>query len=233
MKLLLFLLFCFSLNGFSQNNTQIKGVIYSSDSVEVIPFATVWLTTKTDTFLTKSDIKGQYMFKNLEADTFDLRVESLSMGRRIIKRIILKPSELLCLNVFSGIQLICNGCCKMICLRPSNAYPIGDENTIKITRKDILNLKTIEINDRIISLSSDFHENDNQIFVRGTRFENIVYYVDGIRQSTTPNLPRVAINSIRFNFGGLPASFGDTTSGAISIFTVGYFDLYTAWRAKQ
>jgi len=57
--------------------------------------------------------------------------------------------------------------------------------------------------------------------------------VDGVRQTETPNLPKVAINSIRFNFGGLPANFGDTTSGAISIFTIGYFDLYYAWKAKQ
>jgi len=35
------------------------------------------------------------------------------------------------------------------------------------------------------------------------------------------------------HLGGIPAKFGDTTSGVISIFTMGYFDLYYDWKAKQ
>ena len=233
MKYLIVLLLCFSFNGFSQNNTQIKGVIYSSDSTEVIPFAKLWLTTKTDTVVTHTDIKGNYIFKNLKTDTFDLRVESLSMERRVIKQITLKSNESLCLNVFSSIQLICNGCCQMICLRRPRAYEIGNENHVKLTRVDIQRTGTIRISDGVVKMSTDFNQQENQLFVRGSRENNVMYYVDGVRQSKVPKLPRVAINSMSFYLGGVPAKFGDTTSGIVVVETKSYFGLYYAWRAKQ
>lgn len=232
MKFLTLITILFSLTCYSQNS-QISGVIYTSDTTDIIPFTLIKLINKTDTLLTYSDINGKYKYSNLCTDTYNLKVDSYYSGAKTIIGIILKPNDSLLLNVFLS-QPIISGCFGGCCfwILPS-AYPRGDENNVKISRQDILNLKTFELNDRVINLSSDLKENENQIFVRGTRNKNIIYYVDGVRQNSVPNLPRVAINSMRVLVGGLPANFGDTTSGAISINTTGYFDLYYEWKEKQ
>jgi hypothetical protein len=232
MKLLILISLLFSRPGYSQNS-QISGVVYTNDTTDVVPFTLIKLISSTDTLYTTSDINGNYKYSHLCTDIFKLKVENYYSATTTIAEIIFQFNDSLVLNVFLS-PLIISGCfggCSF--WTPPTAYPRGEENNIKIPREDILNLKTVDVNNRVISLSTDFHETDDQLFLRGTRSQNVTYYVDGMRQNSIPNLPRTAINSMRFNVGGLPANFGDTTSGVISIFTVGYFDLYYAWKAKQ
>jgi len=51
--------------------------------------------------------------------------------------------------------------CDYFYWRPPPAYPLGDENHIKIKPRAIKHLKTNEINDRIVSLSSDVHQRED------------------------------------------------------------------------
>jgi hypothetical protein len=229
MKYLTLIVLLFSLNSYSQDS-QISGTIYSADTTEVIPFTYVYLISKSDTIHSYSDLNGNYKFNNIRPDTYNLKVQSYYSGNKIIKGLSLNYNDSLCINVFLRNQIvICGG----FCWRPPTAYPIGNENQIKISQKDIKSLKTTQIIDRIISLSSDFHKNENQISVRGTRSKNVIYYVDGIRQNNTPNLPRVSVNSMDLILGGIPAKYGETTSGVISISTVSYFDLYYDWKSRN
>jgi hypothetical protein len=230
MKFLLLITCLISFSSYSQNS-QISGIIYTNDTTDVVPFTLIKLISTTDTLYTISDINGNYKYSNLHTDTFNLKVKRYYSATTTIAQIILQPNDSLRLNVFLN-ELIISGCfggCSF--WTPPTAYPRGEETHVKISREDILNLKTTQIIDRVVFLSSDFHQTEDQLNIRGCN--NVIYYVDGVRQSNMPNLPRTAINSMRVNLGGLPAKFGDTTSGVISVSTTSYFDLYYDWKAKQ
>jgi len=229
MNYLTLLILFFSLSTFSQSS-QLYGTVYSSDTTEVVHFIGVKLTSATDSLYTTADINGNYKFNNLKADTFTIYVKNPIYGNKEIRNALLKPNDSLHVNVILSNPLFV---CDYFYWRPPPAYPIGDENHIKIKSKDIKNLKTIRIENRVASLSSDFHQNVDKMYVRGTRSNNVICYVDGVKQNNTPNLPRVAVHSMSFYLGGVPAKYGDTTSGVISVSTTGYFNLYYDWKSKQ
>jgi hypothetical protein len=79
-------------------------------------------------------------------------------------------------------------------------------------------------------MSTDFNEQVNQLFVRGCRANNIIYYVDEIKLTSQPNLPRTSIRSMSYYLGGVPAKYGDTTGGVVVLKTKSYFDLYYDWK---
>jgi len=229
MKILISTILLFQFFSYSQSG-QISGVIYSPDTTEVIPFTLVELTTTRDTFTTTSDINGKYKFQNLTTGAYRLKANRTMFGSKEVIKIMVKPNVITTINVYLSTQIIvCGG----FCWRPPHAYPIGDENHIKIKMKDIKYLKTTEINNRVIFLSSNFQSEEGKLNIRGTRANNVTYYVDGIQQTDTPILPRAAIHSMSFHLGGVPAKYGNTTSGVILINTISYFDLYYDWKRKS
>ena len=47
------------------------------------------------------------------------------------------------------------------------------------------------------------------------------------------NLPSSGVGSISVYTGGVPAKYGDTTSGVIVVESKNYFDLYNQWKYSQ
>jgi Carboxypeptidase regulatory-like domain/TonB-dependent Receptor Plug Domain len=69
--------------------------------------------------------------------------------------------------------------------------------------------------------------NGDGLYFRGSRAENMCYFVDGIKLGPSlSGLPNNAINSLSVYTGGLPAKYGDVTGGVVAIETKSYFDLY-------
>lgn len=59
----------------------------------------------------------------------------------------------------------------------------------------------------------------NGLNFRGSRFDAVYYYIDGIKVIGNPKIPQSAINQLTVYTGGLPANYGDVTGGIISIET--------------
>ena len=57
--------------------------------------------------------------------------------------------------------------------------------------------------------------------LRGARSDATTYFVDGVKVYGTPGLPQQSIEQINVITGGVPANYGDVTSGVISISTRG------------
>ena len=106
-------------------------------------------------------------------------------------------------------------------------------NTIPL--EDIQNSPNIQNPKAMLAnANSDIQVNaDNQIIIRGTRPGNVVYFVDGVKQTDLTSVPGVAIGSMSVYTGGIPAKYGDTTGGVVILNTRGYFDMYYAWKARQ
>jgi hypothetical protein len=85
------------------------------------------------------------------------------------------------------------------------------------------------------TLTSDIvvSENGKDAYVRGGRADATVYFVDGVKMSNIGNVPGVAIGSMTVYTGGVPAKYGDTTSGVVILETKSYFDMYNEWYYSQ
>ncbi|MEO6305561.1 MAG: TonB-dependent receptor plug domain-containing protein, partial [Bacteroidia bacterium] len=91
-----------------------------------------------------------------------------------------------------------------------------------VTREDYQNLATKDINSVAATTAGVYQADEGKaIQVRGGRSGNTTYFVDGVKVFGTPNLPQQSIEQLNVITGGVPAMYGDLTSGAISISTRG------------
>lgn len=112
-----------------------------------------------------------------------------------------------------------------------------EETSVKsISYKDIKNNPNLRNPKKLLqSMGSDIvvSENGKDAYVRGGRSDASVYFLDGVKMSNIGNVPGVAIGSVTMYTGGVPAKYGDTTSGVIIMETKSYFDLYNEWLYSQ
>lgn len=86
----------------------------------------------------------------------------------------------------------------------------------------------------IASMSSDIKmTDDGELYFRGARKGDMVYYMDGIKSNEVSNVPSASIGRMMVYTGGLPAKYGDTLGGVVVMETKSYFDLYREWEAQQ
>jgi len=60
-------------------------------------------------------------------------------------------------------------------------------------------------------------EGTSEMHMRGSRSNDVAYYLDGMRISNADNIPKSYIGGITVRTGGIPANYGDVTGGVISI----------------
>jgi hypothetical protein len=86
----------------------------------------------------------------------------------------------------------------------------------------------------IASMSSDIKiADDGQLIFRGARKGDMIYMMDGVKQTGISNVPSCAIGEMMVYTGGIPAKYGDTTGGVVVMETKSYFDLYREWKSTQ
>ncbi len=91
-----------------------------------------------------------------------------------------------------------------------------------VTREEYQNLASKDINSVAATTGGVYQKDEGGgLNVRGGRDNQTTYFVDGIKIVGGLNIPQQAIGSLEVITGGLPASYGDLTSGAISISTRG------------
>ena len=76
--------------------------------------------------------------------------------------------------------------------------------------------------------------NGDGLYFRGSRSENMVSFIDGIKVSgAVPHVPPSAISNVSVYTGGLPAKYGDVTGGVVVMETKTYAEMYQAANARQ
>lgn len=91
-----------------------------------------------------------------------------------------------------------------------------------VTREEYQNLASKDVNS-VAATTGGVYQSDEGggISVRGGRGGSATYFVDGIKIIGSLNLPQQSIGSLEVITGGVPASYGDLTSGVISVSTRG------------
>ncbi|MCC6370915.1 MAG: carboxypeptidase regulatory-like domain-containing protein [Bacteroidia bacterium] len=107
----------------------------------------------------------------------------------------------------------------------SYMVPLIDPDTKSgqtVTREEYQNLASKDVNS-VAATTAGVYQTDegSALNVRGGRSGNTTYFVDGVKVFGKPNLPQGSIEQLNVITGGVPANYGDLTSGAISISTRG------------
>jgi hypothetical protein len=78
--------------------------------------------------------------------------------------------------------------------------------------------------DAVINISSEATQgSDGELHVRGGRGDATAYIVDGVKSPNITGVAALAVENVAIITGGIPAQYGDITSGVIVVTTKDYF----------
>lgn len=228
-KLIAFVLAVFSLSAIAQNGFgEIRGIVKST-GLEVIPFATIKiLQGKLLVGGTQTDAKGHYSYKPLNPGTYEMMVMEAGHQTQPINKIVVIPNE----ATYVDVKMVVNELPGVEVVAPAMDYTKSgvDKNMysmVTIDATDLLRHSGYERGDikgALVSLSADVIQDGNgDIHVRGGRSDATAFFVDGVRTIGPTNVPGLAVENLTFFSGGVPAMYGDLTSGAVLVTTKSYF----------
>jgi hypothetical protein len=216
---------------------EIRGRVWE-DSTKTFgqPGANVFVKIGEEILGTATDIDGRFVIKPINPGSYNLTITFIGKDT-IIRPITVNPN----MTSFENDLVMTEG---GITLGPG-AVATGyreklinpEETSVKsISYKDLMHNPNLRSPKKLMqTLTSDIvvSENGKDAYVRGGRSDATVYFVDGIKMSNIGNVPGVAIGSMTVYTGGVPAKYGDTTSGVVILETKSYFDMYNEWYYSQ
>lgn len=206
---------------------EINGVVADQTSGETIIGATVQAKVNGEIIRqTITDAFGKYTLKPLDVGVYDIEVRHLSYGTVEHEAIDISDGEshILDVKMTFGIDI------PIVTITPRDDLieiephdvPTGGEFRAKEIEKQPGDLRDV-----ITTTAGVYQDGLGELRVRGSRSGDMVYFVDGVKMSTFPSIPRSGIYSMRVYTGAIPAKYGDTTAGVVeittkSVFTAGY-----------
>lgn len=208
---------------------EIRGIIKDKVDLQPIPFATIKITQ--GSFLvggTTTDENGKYTYKPLTPGTYEMVVYEVGHKTQPINKIAVIPNE----ATYVDVKLSANTFTEVIVVaEPYDYTKSGVDKTmytmISVDAKELLKNASFNAGDikgALASLKSDVIEDANgEVHVRGSRGDATAYFVDGVRTINSTTIPNLSIENLTFFSGGVPAMYGDLTSGAVIVTTKSYF----------
>lgn len=214
------------LTGFSalaqNNNGAIKIKLEDNATKEAIPFANV--------VAYKDGVQVGVATTNIEGEAF---IKPLAPGKYSVKGVYVgyQAKEMRDIIVGEGTAYVTLGLSNGEGVKLDEvevlvySVPLIDPDTKTgqtVTREEYQNLATKDINSVAATTAGVYQADEGRgLNVRGARSGATTYFVDGVKVYGTPNLPQQSIEQLSVITGGVPANYGDLTSGAVSISTRG------------
>ncbi len=219
---------------FGQDLGEIRGRVMDPEGKPLF-MANVYTTVAGEMVGTTTDLDGKFLLKPLPPGKNGLKISFTGF----------KTKEL------SGVEVT-----------PGRATYVGDQRMVYIDAMGEVEIiaykrKLIDIDDpsRMSILASEFEDdptrkdpvqflsknfpgvtaapNGDGLYFRGSRTENTVSFIDGVKISGgVPRVPPSAISSVSVYTGGLPARYGDVTGGVIVIETKTYGEMFETERRR-
>ncbi len=200
---------------------EIRGIIKDKTTGEVLVGATVSWKINGELKGTTANEKGEYVIKPLAPGTYDLEFSYVSYQKQPIQAIEVNSEKATYVDAV---------------LSPDNTLPtiiipwreplISKDNVITMevfTPEEIEQSPTRDIAGFVAQSANVVQkEEGGAINIRGSRSDNTVYIVDGVKMMGPFSVPKSAIAEISVLTGGIPAQFGDATGGIVLITTKSY-----------
>jgi hypothetical protein len=203
---------------------EIKGLI-KDDELNPVIGATVKITQ--GGYLvggTTTNAEGKYTYKPLDPGEYEVLVSSMEHSTFRKNKVPVKPNEATYVDIKMKLNTLGD-----IIIEADFEEPLVDATMIdilSITGKEWNSsvLKTEGVVSAITTLySGAVTDNNGDFHIHGARANATEYIIDGVKVTEMNGLPNAAIENVSIISGGIPAMYGDLTSGVIVVTTKDYF----------
>ncbi|MBT8381256.1 MAG: carboxypeptidase-like regulatory domain-containing protein, partial [Ignavibacteria bacterium] len=196
---------------------KLRGKITDQETGEALIGANVIIVGSS--FGAATDVNGDYIILNLNAGVYEVKCSYIGYQTRTISNIRINAGLTTALNFELPAEGIQVGTVEVVALKPLiNKY---NTNANRITTSDDIEALPIRGIDNILAVTPGVVFQDNTIFIRGGRQDEVGFYLEGTnitdpmvggRQVT---LVQEALEEINVQSGGYNAEFGGANSGII------------------
>lgn len=212
----------------------IKGQILNSNH-EAVYGATVKLTQGGVLVGGAStDFDGKYTIKPLNAGIYEMVVQSPGTHTKYMKGIEVNPDK----TSYVDLKVLNNDLPDVV-VEDTYEKPIVDKNFVdmkSLNADEFLHMAVDrgDIKAAIVNISSEVSMDDNgDLHVRGGRGDATAFIVDGVRSPGITGVSALAVENVSIITGGIPAQYGDATSGFIVVTTKDYFSGIRSKRMRE
>lgn len=210
----------------------IRGQIFENpDTDSPAMFAKVWVERGASKFGTDTDESGRFIINSVPTGLYVLKINYLSdtITQTIYANVVADGVESVGRINFNEVVLEIETFTKIGYTEPLISIDFGQEriNSLDISQSAV---KT-DIKALIMSRNSDIKiDSEGKMMIRGSRGNDLIHYIDGVKMKEVQTIPSSAIAAITVYSSAIPAKYGDTTGGVIIMETKSYYDL---WRAAK
>jgi hypothetical protein len=222
------------LSAFAQGSTgAIKGQILNEDHEPVIGAVIKIIQGGSLIGGTSTDLDGLYTYKPLNVGSYDLLITSSETRTKKVTDVRVSAER----TTYADISVAANtlpGIEVTGFIKPAVDKTFMDIKEISGVELRNMALDKSDIASVVINITSEATRDANGDFhVRGGRGDATAFIVDGVKSPNITGVPSLAIENLAVITGGIPAQYGDNTSGVIIITTKDYFSCIQSQRMRQ
>jgi len=198
-------------------------------------FAKVWVERGASKFGADTDEEGRFKITAIPTGMYVLKVNYLSdsIPQTILANVVADGIENLGrINFYEEVVVLDGVNTYGYYQDPLISFDFGQEriNSLDIAQSAVrTDLKAL-----IMSRNSDIKvDAEGKMMIRGSRGNNLLQYIDGVKMNEVQTIPSCAIGAITIYSSAIPAKYGDTTGGVIIIETKSYYDLWRAAKIRE
>lgn len=201
---------------------EIQGKVTDAKTSEGVPFANVAVEINGTLRGAQTDFDGFYSIKPVPPGAYDVNISFVGYATDITEGVIVNADKI----TFHDVQLQDESTVIETYVVKSYKVPLlkADETATgsTVTKEEIDKIATRSVTSLASATAGVFQSDENSgVNIRGGRSGSEEYYIDGMRVRGSLNLPQSAIEQLTVVTGGVPARYGDATSGIINITTRG------------
>lgn len=200
----------------------IQGKVIDIDTKEPIPFANIVVENRgSQVGGTSTDFDGNYSIKPIPPGKFDVKATFVGYKTKVIQGVTIGADRIR----FLDIELESTSEMLETVEVVDYKVPLIDKDQTAsgatITQEEINKMPIRSANAVATTVGGVFSEDGERGSVRGARTDQTATFIDGVRVIGVQSVPQSAIEQVDVILGGVPARYGDVTSGVINITTRG------------
>lgn len=212
-----------------QSIGELRGTITDSEQ-EPIPYATIRIYQDQQLVGgSQTDLNGRYSYKPLIPGTYELLVSEAGHQTQPVNKVKVIANDPTYVDVILSANIL--GGTVVVVAPPIDYTRSGvDKTMFNQVSMDALELNRNagytrgDIQGTLENMTTDvISTGDGEVHFRGARSDAAGYFVDGVRTLNANTIPGLAIENITIFPGGVPAMYGDISSGVVMITTWSYF----------
>jgi len=206
---------------FGQTSGKISGTVYDASQNAPLGFTNVVI--QGTSLGAVSDEKGRYVILDVPPGVYTLLCTYIGYTTLEVQGLTIISGLTTTQNFQMQAEDVVGQVVTVIAEKP--LINMNATNTTRVVDAELIENMAIRGVENVVALQTGVVQNDGEIYIRGSRYQDVAYYVDGVYMNdvfdmrNTSTVSNVAMEEMQLQTGGFSAQYGNANGGVVSTTT--------------